>query len=100
MRYPVHGRDISNYELTLVTVMSHAGVEGFGHEEQVLGVPFSLLVMGSNDSSFLLPPLKLQCQGQLESGISFPMSRAESGRVSAAYTQLTVFCETLFVELK
>lgn len=27
MRYPVHGRGIPNYELTLVTVMSHAGVE-------------------------------------------------------------------------
>lgn len=35
MQYPVHGRGISNYELTLVTVMSHAGVEGFVHEEQV-----------------------------------------------------------------
>lgn len=35
MRYPVHGRGISNYGLTLVTVMSHAGVEDFGHEEQI-----------------------------------------------------------------
>lgn len=35
MQYPVHGRGISNYELTLVTVMSHAGVEDFVHEEQV-----------------------------------------------------------------
>lgn len=35
MQYPVHGKGIPNYELTLVTVISHAGVEDCVHEEQV-----------------------------------------------------------------